>query len=284
MSAQAWSPRGAADDSSDAVLEFVVRGIEAEAEEIAGRSASVCLGSEREPISGGGPTARFPLDAGGESEGELCVDAAEPLFTRGQRRALLALATRAAAALSAARGQAEAAAAAFTDPVTGLANRRQLDLDLSDECAAARRYGRPLSLTLIDIDEFKRFNDTQGHPAGDAALRVVGGALASTVRRTDRAYRYGGDEFAILLPETSLERATRLADRVRDSVRASRLSAGRHRLSVSAGVADVAAACDPVDFLSRADAALYEAKRLGRDRVARADRARRRDQPASRSA
>ena len=269
MSVRTWSSPAVLDDLSDAVLEFVVRGIEAEAEEITGCSASVLLDGERGPPSGGRSRGRFPLDATGGVEGELRVKTADASLTRGQRRALSALARRAASAIAAVRGQAEAAAAAYTDPVTGLANRRQLDIDLAAECAAAQRYGRSLSLMLIDVDDFKRYNDTHGHPAGDNALRVVGGTLASTVRRTDRAYRHGGDEFAILLPETPSARASRLGERVRDAVRHSKLQTGAN-VSVSVGVAGVSSRCEVKELFARADSALYDAKHHGRNQVARA--------------
>ena len=103
---------------------------------------------------------------------------------------------------------------ALTDPLTGLGNRRALARDFESESARAVRTGRPLTVVVIDVDGLKALNDSRGHAAGDEALRKVGVALSSVTRRSDRAYRYGGDEFALLLPDSHLPDAAVLHDRL----------------------------------------------------------------------
>ncbi len=103
---------------------------------------------------------------------------------------------------------------ATRDPLTGLYNRRYFEDTLADHVEAAKRYGRELSLVLFDLDDFKRINDTQGHPAGDDALRHFADQLKATARKADIVCRHGGDEFAVILPETSREQAERFVERV----------------------------------------------------------------------
>lgn len=162
---------------------------------------------------------------------------------------------------------------AWEDKLTGLANRRRFDAVLSEEWRRAARMGVPLSLLLMDVDHFKRFNDTYGHTSGDACLTLVGGVLASTVRRAgDFAARYGGEEFVVLLFHTNRSDALLLADRVRHAVRGLDVdhSGSPHGVvTVSVGGATVVPRSDdpPQTLLDQADAALYEAKATGRDRV-----------------
>ncbi|MET0329042.1 MAG: CHASE2 domain-containing protein [Luteimonas sp.] len=164
---------------------------------------------------------------------------------------------------------------AISDAVTGLGNRALFDTALKRETAAARRSGKPLSLLLVDVDHFKHFNDTQGHQAGDAALRGVSTALAQRARRPrDLAARYGGDELALILPETPSTSAARIADALGADIR--RLAIPHPGaetapvVTLSIGVATFDPAHDPVtlDLVARADAALYRAKHAGRDRSA----------------
>ena len=147
------------------------------------------------------------------------------------------------------------------DPLTGLMNRRAFDITLQRELRRADRSRTPLTLMIMDVDEFKRLNDAFGHAAGDAALRDVADALRLTVRTSDHVFRWGGDEFAALLPDTSEEGAKRTVERLREAV--ATLPTPGTDLSLSVGVA-VHAPGDPVDedaFLSHADAAMYAAKR-----------------------
>ncbi|MCA1620295.1 MAG: diguanylate cyclase [Acidobacteria bacterium] len=158
--------------------------------------------------------------------------------------------------------------AAFTDHLTGLANRRRFERQLEREVARTERYGRPFCLLLVDIDNFKDVNDTYGHDAGDEALRGVANVIQSGTRGIDTGARIGGDEFAVILPETSLERGLEVAERLRTAIAA--LDAYREaRVTASIGVAELPACARTGDGLrAAADAALYEAKRSGRDRTA----------------
>jgi len=150
-------------------------------------------------------------------------------------------------------------AAAGTDPLTGAANRRAWDDELSSELARAARDGMPLSMALLDLDNFKAYNDRHGHQGGDRLLKETAAAWRGILRVTDVLARIGGDEFAVLLPGCALEMAATIADRLRASVPT---SAG-----CSVGVAVWDARETAPEFVARADRALYDAKERGRDRV-----------------
>jgi len=155
------------------------------------------------------------------------------------------------------------------DGLTGLINRRHFMLMAETELQRAQRYGRPIVVALGDLDYFKRLNDTYGHGAGDAVLRTFAALLSDSVRQSDLVCRYGGEEFAFLFPESSVEQARILVERFR-------LRFAEHdiqlpdgllvRVTLSIGLAD-ASHCPIEIALQRADFALYEAKRLGRNRV-----------------
>ena len=155
-----------------------------------------------------------------------------------------------------------------TDALTGLGNRRLFDERLRQEWKLSRQLGVPLSLLMVDIDHFKAINDLAGHPKGDAILRHVGGLLETSTRETDTCTRYGGEEFAILLPATAISEAAELAERLREQVAASPFE--DHAVTVSIG-----AACDNAEvphftassLVGRADEALYAAKHAGRNRI-----------------
>ena len=151
------------------------------------------------------------------------------------------------------------AALARTDPLTGLANRRVWEEQLPIEIARAQRGGEPLSLLVIDLDDFKAINDSQGHQAGDRFLKEVAASWRGVVRPTDLIARFGGDEFVVLLPGCSTELAVQLADRLRGAM--------PRELTCSVGVVEWAGD-DGEQFLARADVALYEAKAEGRNRTA----------------
>ncbi len=176
---------------------------------------------------------------------------------------------------------------ALLDPLTALGNRRRFERALDSEWLRARRGGTPLSLLLVDVDHFKAYNDRYGHPAGDACLRLIAGALrAACLRPADLAARCGGEEFALLLPETDAAGAQRVAERVLEGVAALGLpheaSATAPIVTVSLGVASYAERLrivegegpargqpvGPQDLVAVADAALYDAKGRGRARVA----------------
>jgi len=150
-------------------------------------------------------------------------------------------------------------ALARTDPLTSLANRRTLEQELVRDLARADRDGRPMSVLLVDIDNLKSVNDAHGHDAGDALLRDAGTAWSTRLRSGDLLARYGGDEFAALLPDCSLHDATLVAERLRGSA-----SDGP---SCSVGIALWDGRESGNELLTRADRALYEAKRRGRNRV-----------------
>jgi diguanylate cyclase (GGDEF)-like protein len=156
------------------------------------------------------------------------------------------------------------------DPLTSLLNRHALAEALPREIARARRHRRPLSLALFDLDHFKAINDTHGHPGGDVVLCAFAESARSLVRAEDSLYRYGGEEFLALLPETDVRGARRMAERVLAVVGARPVGHQGRRIPVtaSAGVAALDAAGDGDSLIARADAALYRAKREGRNRVA----------------
>ncbi|WP_237478007.1 GGDEF domain-containing protein [Lichenibacterium dinghuense] len=163
------------------------------------------------------------------------------------------------------------AALAARDGLTGLANRRSFDQSLDIEAKRSARAGTPLALLMVDVDGFKLFNDTYGHGGGDDCLRRVALAIAGTVRRAgDVAARYGGEEFAVILPGTGAEGGAAIAERIRAAVAGLQIP---HRAapvgtSVTVSVGGAAGAgCPGPDLLAAADAALYRAKRGGRDRA-----------------
>lgn len=157
---------------------------------------------------------------------------------------------------------------ARTDPLTGLANRRALNQELERRIAQLQRQEAPLSVLLIDVDHFKQFNDNHGHQAGDEMLCMVARTLRDTVRDMDLATRYGGEEFAIVLPGTDLDNAKCAAERIRRAVAQVEFTFRGERLrdTVSVGVAQATDGDDPQSLIHRADDALYAAKEGGRDR------------------
>lgn len=159
---------------------------------------------------------------------------------------------------------------AMADSLTGLANRRQLGPALETQIAQAERLGEPLGCLMIDVDHFKRFNDVHGHEAGDAVLRAVGQVLANVTRETGLAFRYGGEEFLVLLPTLSAVQAEERAEDIRARVAALRLGHGDADLgpvTISVGIAVAPDHCAYDRLVRTADAALLRAKTLGRDRV-----------------
>lgn len=160
----------------------------------------------------------------------------------------------------------------LTDALTGLPNRRAFEDSLAREMARARRHGMPLSLAVLDLDHFKRVNDVYGHAGGDDVLRTVARVAQSALRQEDLVYRIGGEEFVVLLPHTEMDEAARIAERLLAALRAtpvpSDACAKGIKVTASAGVAVFEDAdADGRAFFSRADAALYMAKKTGRNRV-----------------
>jgi diguanylate cyclase (GGDEF)-like protein len=192
----------------------------------------------------------LPRSAGGEGQAAI-KDLFQVLTYRQRYEALQAQAQR--------------------DPLTGIHNRGFFDETLQAQVAAARRAGLQLSVLLVDVDHFKRINDSHGHAEGDRALRVIASALAATARASDTVCRYGGEEFALILPGTALEPAALLAERLRQAVPAACAAAGiadGARITVTIGVAAWPNDGIEIDTLIRAaDRRLYRGKDAGRDRV-----------------
>jgi len=159
----------------------------------------------------------------------------------------------------------EAVEMARVDELTGLHNRRALNEMITSEIKRCSRYGGVFSLIILDIDTLKPVNDTYGHLVGDEYIRQVGSIIQKAVRSTDRAFRHGGDEFSILLPQTTIDDATRVAERVRQRI-ASATSETGVSITCSLGVASWPN-CGPEvnDLINAADTALYQAKRNGRN-------------------
>lgn len=188
-------------------------------------------------------------------------------FTAHDQEALARLAPLVAAALHTAGRHHDSAELALVDGLTALGNRRRLERDLPTALSAG---SGPVAFVMVDVDHFKVYNDTHGHVAGDEALRRVADALRTAVREGDVVYRYGGEEFCVLLPDTSSEEAEAVCERLRIAVRDTPFPGEERqpsgRVTVSVGVA-LARGADVDALKTRADEALYEAKRSGRDRV-----------------
>ena len=160
----------------------------------------------------------------------------------------------------------------ITDSLTALPNRRYLEERLAEELNRSKRYDYPMSFLMIDIDDFKAYNDKNGHQAGDLALQITAHCLKGALRAVDVASRYGGEEFCILLPQTAMSEAGVIADRIRDRVSNTHFPHGKSqplgRVTISVGVSTFTKNVDtPENIIAAADRALYQAKRMGKDRV-----------------
>ena len=161
-------------------------------------------------------------------------------------------------------------ALASTDGLTGIKNHRAFQESIRAEIAKAVRYGHPLSLLLLDIDNFKSYNDTFGHQSGDEVLKLVARIVAGFARRTDQAARYGGEEFVVLLPETDAPGARRTAERIRAAIESGEWPVRPVTASFGASTL-LELETDPTQLVERADQALYASKRAGRNRVTHSD-------------
>jgi diguanylate cyclase (GGDEF)-like protein len=199
------------------------------------------------------------------------VDPEEGAFSDDDVESLSALAVQAGVAIENARLHRVVERQAVTDALTGLANRRQFYEVLGREYERAQRFGQPVSLILLDIDDFKQINDSRGHLAGDAVLHSVAATVAEVIREIDLASRYGGEEFAVLLPQTGPEGAAHLAERLRSEIAARSIRFGTEEISGVTASFGVAAGPDEqmtqIDLIASADAALYQAKREGKNHV-----------------
>jgi two-component system cell cycle response regulator len=158
----------------------------------------------------------------------------------------------------------------ITDGLTQLYNSRHFYSQLKGEIERFNRYGYKLSLLLLDIDNFKDFNDTYGHLEGDKVLVRLGRIIKSCLRKMDTAYRYGGEEFTIILPGTHGEEASTVAERLRTAVAAEDFSDGKDsdiKITISIGVTQYRQEEDIASFVQRADQAMYQSKQSGRNKV-----------------
>ena len=211
---------------------------------------------------------RIELRHAGRSLGQLTFSRRRPFGLR-EVAALEAMSADLAFPLDNALRHREVREAATRDFLTGAANRGLLERMLQREVSLVRRHGGALALLMADVDHFKQINDRFGHVTGDGSLVAVADCIAGCVRGSDTLFRYGGEEFCVLLPRTGARGAWRLAERVRNAVGALRIPAGTDtiRLTVSLGVAALACGDQATDLLRKADAALYRSKRSGRNRV-----------------
>jgi two-component system cell cycle response regulator len=158
----------------------------------------------------------------------------------------------------------------ITDSLTKLYNSRHFFRQLRQEVERANRYGQPLSLVLLDIDNFKGYNDTYGHLEGDRVLSVLSDVIRTNVRGTDTAFRYGGEEFTVILPQTERDSALAVAERLRESFANTVLTPKPGvvvSMTVSIGVSQYISAEQDSVFIKRADAGMYAAKQRGKNQV-----------------
>jgi diguanylate cyclase (GGDEF)-like protein len=216
---------------------------------------------------GSGAALLLPLAERGEVEAVVMLvrRRAEPFAERSVELAAT-LVDQAATALALARARAEAG----TDPVAGCLNHRAMRRRLEEEIGRAMRAGSPLSVLLIDLDDFKLVNDRHGHQAGDATLRAVVQALVGEFRAFDRVARYGGDEFVVILPNADLRSAAAAASRALERLLELPTLDDKPGVSASIGVAQWRAPMTTDDLLEASDAALLRSKRQGKGRVTRA--------------
>jgi diguanylate cyclase (GGDEF)-like protein len=249
--------------------------------EATGADGGVVHSRARELARAGDPDAgvrklELPLTVAGELFGKVALTGT---FDDDQAETASLLADQAAVALENAQLHTLVEQQALVDPLTGLANRRSLEESLQDEVVRAQRFQGDLCLVLADLDRFKAINDRYGHPTGDRALRAFAQTLTDVVREVDSAGRWGGEEFALVLPGTGVAGGVALGERIREALAAREIRAANGdlvRLTASFGVAAYPQNGDATSLVAAADQALYFAKRDGRDRVTAAvDSARR---------
>jgi diguanylate cyclase (GGDEF)-like protein len=211
----------------------------------------------------------IPLIVGARVVGALEARHGEPkVATIEVIEVLEMLAIHAATAIESARLHEVIEDRSHTDSLTRLFNRRRLEEDLDAECKRCARYLRPLAFVMLDVDHFKAFNDAHGHPRADVVLQEVAEVISGCVRTTDTAYRYGGEEFCILLRETTAEDGMHLAERIRQRIELRFASGATPGVTASFGVSEFSVATPlPRELVEAADAAMYESKHAGRNRV-----------------
>lgn len=259
-------------------LRFPLRGIDnPSARAIASLQPVICNDVEKEfkgfvRVQGGFLVQSWlgiPLVVEGQARGLFALDSARPgFYTEQHARVAATVAEHIAIAMEHARQHTLVKEEARTDNLTGVANRRGLELRGAEILFAAHRDGKPLGVLMLDIDHFKTINDQFGHAYGDKVLVALGAHIQKNLRAQDFLARFGGDEFVILLPFASMSKALAVAERLRESIAQMPVKEGRPALRVSVGV--FAATPDAgeglYEFIRRADQALYRAKEAGRDR------------------
>ena len=235
-----------------------------------GRPRRRPAGQEDASISLGGAAMAAPLKRGTSTVGVLLVERDEgaPEYNDEDEETLVSLAGPAGIAVDNVMLHREAQRLSVTDPLTGAGNLRHMTTTLAREVERATRFERPLALLLLDLDHFKRVNDTYGHTVGDAVLRELARRLHEAVREVDTVARYGGEEFVVICPETDAEGAASLADRVCETVRDSDFIVGEDAVSVTVSVGVASLPINGIasgDLVRAADDALYAAKHAGRD-------------------
>jgi diguanylate cyclase (GGDEF)-like protein len=193
-------------------------------------------------------------------------------FDREKLNLLSILASFAAMAINNATLHKRTKLMAITDSLTGLHNHRYFKQYFKQEMGRAKRYHKPFSIIMMDVDDFKSYNDSFGHATGDQLLSIMGAVILQTIRAVDVAFRYGGEEFIVILPETRLEKAVLAAERLREAVEAgtakNRAGTASRGVTVSIGVASYPENADKMDELFNiVDSLLYQAKRCGKNKV-----------------
>jgi diguanylate cyclase (GGDEF)-like protein len=242
--------------------------------EATGAEGGLVLGRKGELARAGDPEAganklELPLKVGGDVFGKVVLRG--EAFDDEQVATASSLAAQAAVALDNAQLHTIVEQQALRDPLTGLANRRSLEESLQEELSRAQRFEGTVCLVLADLDRFKAINDLYGHPTGDRALRVFAQTVKDVVREVDSAGRWGGEEFALVLPGTEVSGGVALAERIRETLAAREIRATSGELvqvTASFGVAAYPQSGGQSALVAAADEALYWAKRDGRDRVA----------------
>jgi diguanylate cyclase (GGDEF)-like protein len=261
----------AATHNPDALLPVILQAA-IEATDASGGSISsgeVVLASRGTAAPTGGDPLVFPLRVADGRAAELVLHPPSAGFTADARDAAAWIAAQALIALENAHLHGLVQRQAVTDELTGLANRRRFLTQLDAEVARSRRSGSPLAIVLSDLDDFKQVNDKSGHEAGDRALRAFADILREAVRDVDLPVRLGGEEFAVLLPDTDLAGAANLAERIRSALESAEIESDADRIHVTAsfGVSCFPLAVAAEDLLVDADRRLYDAKRRGKNRV-----------------
>ncbi len=213
----------------------------------------------------------LPLLAKGRAIGSLIITSKRPsAYSQRHIKLLEQLTAQIAMPLENTLLYAKAEKKARIDELTALLNRRSLDEMIDNEISRHSRYGGVFSLAILDLDSFKVYNDSYGHPAGDKLLRQVGTVIKSAIRNADRAFRYGGDEFAILLPQTTIDAGLQVTERVRKSI-AEEVNSGDIPVTISIGLASWPDdGISHTDIIAAADVTLYRAKRSGGNQSCRA--------------